>query len=511
VLRNGNEFLLELQKAEEMIIAEGTLSNAVESEIDLSHRSESDTASGLTYLITIRNHLGKKIRIDETTGVRINPIETLGVSATDERGNSLPWKTSTAGALVIEGIELAAKAERHITLIVTQLQGNEGWEAQWGALQEGLRRLTGSRFGTIASRAQALLLRVGSFTADPAEWALAIPKWQVEYENLLREENVAWQRAEMLMKRKKGIEEGNKIEGWSEQLSAAATALERGNLDAAETTIAGIEKERDQDAIETNNSTVQVGANVKKEMLGRIAALGETLLRAEEDLSAYAREQSVSCAKLLETNFVCPLSENQAKDLKGEWSDLQKKNRAVEKSIEKLGNDAVEWPLITKEIEKNEAQLLRMQQRIEHARAALSDSAQEIQVQVRATTTRGKEWEDSAQKMKVAMEEREYGKAIYIGRNLLRFAAEKTSLATGLSIFPEKVWPLAGVIVAAGGMGVFRWWKRKKSPAIEPKQIPKGDMEKIILPQSQEKAYGGSSLLNRKKESPPVSLAQTKP
>ncbi len=509
-----NYFLVEVEKVEEKILAEGTIRNAIKTTLSPSSRVESESTTILKYLFTLENKLRKNIHVTGISGLRVDPIETIGVAAIDESGKTIPWTVSVGGTLVVDPIEIPASGKRTITLVVTQLSGSEAWESQWNALKEGLTRLTSTRFGIISSKALTLLHRMAALPekSDPAQWAELLPKWQLEYENLLREENLAWQRLDDLTSRKKKLENSkNKTSEWNHQFEIAVTGIENGNLDSAATAIEWLEKNEDQS--NTANTTVTAQPDwqmIKKEYLSKIIGLGEKLTLTVKLMDDYAKEQSITCAKLLEINFICPLSENQLKDLKVEWNEIQKNNRALEKAVEKVVNGTNDWGETSTIHEKNETQLGLLKLRIEKAQASLSESARETQRQVNIIPSTGKEWDEGVQKMVTAMEKNEYGKAIYLGRNLLNYASGQKSTIAGLSIIPEKTWPLAGVIVTAGGIGIFHWWKKKNTPRAEPKSIPKGG-QGIILPQSPERAYDESSSPSTKREFPPEPLIQTKP
>jgi hypothetical protein len=120
------------------------------------------------------------------------------------------------------------------------------------------------------------------------------------------------------------------------------------------------------------------------------------------------------------------------------------------------------------------------------------------------------EWEKNIQKVSNAIQEKQYGKAIYVGRNLLSYAQSKRAGVAGLAILPEKTLPLLGLILAVGGIGIAHWWKKKKQKPVALKSIPRAS-ENVMDPLAQEIRNGEPKMPSTKVEPLPTPPNQTEP
>ncbi|QQR92805.1 MAG: hypothetical protein IPJ89_01005 [Candidatus Iainarchaeum archaeon] len=510
LLEQGRSILIPLRTPTTKILVDTLFQDVIRTTTALAGAREEEGIQTTTYTVTWKNSVAKPFRLSASTGIRIDPLETLSVQVLGELGETIPWNTTGEGSLGIQSQEIGANGMRTFTILIAQPQGIESWNVLKENLLQGIQQYTSSPFADIAAKAIALRHRVEQWGGDnnPQKWAEGLQKWQAELDALAVEENLHWQKKANLTARKSTIATGNTAE-WERQRSAFDTFMEENNLLGAENAMTWLEQN------DTNAAAIPVNATptdgeIKNTTLGKAAEVNQTILSARDGAAAYGKELGITCNKLLETNFICPLSENQLKDLKEELEDLQKELRDAEKQLAKKDIKREAILPIAANLPLIEERTKAIATRIDDARSALQEQAEQMQKALEQYDIAEAEWKDNLQKVSDAMQANEYGKAIYVGRNLLAYAESKKQNITGLATLPEKTLPLLGVIFAVGGAGIFHWWKKKNPKPITMKSIPRTS-ERITSRPSPETGSDGSTSPDRRMESPPVQQARTRP
>lgn len=498
--------IIHLKQEKNKIVGEGQTSNAIQTTTTLQNTAETNSAQVLTYTVTWENKLEKAFKLSASTGIRTDPIETLSISATNELGEVIPWSTSANNGLAILNQEISAKGTRKFTIIITQPLDSATWQVLQANLLQELIAYTQSPFPGIASKAIALRHRIEQWNGDTQKWAENLQKWQIELESLAAEENNLWQKKNSLQKRTQLLSMDAQNEEWNNQRKTLGEALANNNLGMAESALSWLET----NAISiTPNEPVQSLKERQQAELSHITTINRTITSTREKIAAYTQAQGFTCTRLLEVNFICPLSESQIKDIKGELDILQKELRTEEKLLEKKESTEEELAASSATISQLESSVNVIAQRIGDAQASLREHARQVENALQSYNNQEQQWKESVAKVVESNQKDEYGKAIYVGRNLLNYAESQKGITSGLAILPEKTLPLVGVILVIGGAGLFQWWKKKNVKPAEMKSIPR--TEKIIVPLELETKNGEATLPNKKMEFPQPPLNQTKP
>lgn len=504
----GGEAVIPISEEKTKIAIDAVQRDVIRSTTNLKEIQTREGIQITSYEVEWENTSEKAFQLSASTGIRTDPIETLSIHVTDELGTSIPWTYSEGQGIVIQSQEIEAKSKRRFSIITTQPTGTESWKVLKENLLQEIIHYTSSPFASIAAKAIALRHRVEQWEEadDSKKWAEGLQKWQLELESLAAEENMYWQKKAALTERKSVLKEIDTQE-WKRQREAVDAFMEENNLVGAQNALEWLEEQSEREL--SPEPEAQNENNEKKnELLREITQLNQKVSMTRESSTAYAQEQGITCNKLLETDFVCPLSENQLKDLRGELDTIQKELRENEKQLSKgtTTNTMVDAGFDV--MIRLQNQINTIDSRIAGARKALQENAEQTARALGEDEIMEEEWKNSVQKVLSAIQEKQYGKAIYVGRNLLSYAQSKRAGVAGLTILPEKTLPVVGVILAVGGIGIAHWWKKKKQKPVALKSIPRASEHTMDLPK-QEIRNDEPTSQNMKMEFPPTPPTQT--
>ena len=506
----SGEAVIPLSEENTKIVIDAMQRDVIRSTTNLKEIQTREGVQITSYEVEWENTSEKAFRLSASTGIRTDPIETLSIHVADELGADSSWEYSEGQGIVIQSQEIGAKSKRIFSIVTTQPAGTESWQVLKENLLQEIIHYTSSPFSSIAAKAITLRHRVEQWEEadDSKKWAEGLQRWQLELESLAAEENMHWQKKAALTKRKSALKEIDTPE-WKRQREAADTFMTENNFTGAQNALEWLEQQSEHE-LSPEPGAQNVDNEKKNELLREITQLNQKVSMARESSTAYTQEQGITCNKLLEVDFVCPLSENQLKDLRGELDAIQKELRENEKRISKDTPTSTMVDSSFDVMTRLQNQINTIDSRIAGARKALQENAEQTTRALGEYEIMEEEWKNNVQKASNTIQERQYGKAIYVGRNLLNYAQSKKIGSTGLSILPEKTLPVVGVILVVGGIGIAHWWKKKKQKPVALKSIPRASENVMDLPK-QEIKNDEPMMPNMKMEPPPTPPNQTEP
>lgn len=479
----------------------------IEMETKLISQQAQNETTLTKYEITWKNALPESVRFSAGTGIVLNPVEIISSGVMDERGIPVDFEETPTRELVIKNQEIDSHGTRIFIVLLVTGSGIEVWQSMRAVLLQQIESLEESEFELIKTRAWSLKQKViRAETVDKVEeLAKLLPQWQLELDAIAYDEAVLHIQKGILEKRLRALEskmiEPEKRVEWEKALKE----WNNGNFSVVEKKIAWMESNSVESSV--NNNTDTNWTMDKSAQLKSIEKISVEIEQVNDSGKHYSKALSVSCKQLAETGYICPLSENHLRDWQGELDKIKKELREKQKAIAKIQTEK-EWNELTDELAviSLRTRVGELQVVVDEALRALKEGASQVVKSVELESDSSEEWKESKQKMNQAFENNEYGKAIYIGRNLLQFA--KQSAATGFAFLPEKTFPLLGIALLAGGFGIYNWWKKKNAPEPQLKMVPKETF--FTLPPIPEKEHSEPISPKMKGESPPVPQSRTK-
>lgn len=221
--------------------------------------------------------------------------------------------------------------------------------------------------------------------------------------------------------------------------------------------------------------------------------MGTAMLSAKEKMEKYQKIVGIPCTKLAEVGYYCPLDEKTIKEWKKEWdADAKKETQMRKRSTS--GKITVEQAKLDEE--EAEKSIQRWNQRTQNSQDAIEELEKtahglETNLNKLAPHDTREDVKASWEKFQQAIQNEEFGKAIFIGKNLHQYFSSENRLS-GLLNIPLMGWPLIGIIFIAGGIFIRNEWKKKKIEPIQLKPLPVVEME--VSPPRAPRDNGESSL-----------------
>ncbi len=459
-----------------------TLENQVRTHYSLIRTYEEWETPIHEYLVTISNDLSREINTGVSLGIPGNPLQVSDYEAFDEEGKEIETELNDSLGLVGRKIWLPALGERKITVrlamnpfaenwkIISQtihqqlyeLMQNENDEIRVRALalNEKLQELLKQGEKVIAEKIPTILSRVEALKGDSEalifSWESAQQKWRAIQEKLVGENVSENERIVRLVKI------GKNFLAQKNRMGLEKTMFE------LETIIEKEEQKEDTPVLE----------EIKKEESTILFLLQDALQITEtalESISKYEKNNSLSCQKLLEAGFVCPIPDAEKKELK---SDLAKNKRDLEKWIKKIEknneDETVKEQLENGKVDQAKEMAQRANEQFTDATRVLEEAANRLVEELHEMTNAlsSPQIKQSVEKAEGALHQDEWGKAIYIAKNVLAHEKRKNVL-TGLSTLTE-AWPLVGLgILMIGGFWYYRRNKQRKKEPIPLQRVPR--------------------------------------
>jgi hypothetical protein len=465
--------MVELLQKKEEIILEYERKNGVKVNTYKTSEYQDETTRTTAYQITISNEEDVEITADISTGLIAPPAETQSIVAFNENGKTVKTEQGPLSQIILPDVIIPPSWGREYTLVITSdalMSPNSILET----LIEEVKELAAHPNFTIAAEAAKLLNEIqknnGTDTLPGLVQKVELLKydarmtddqmfdtffewdqWMNEWETNLGE----WSDAEKrLMER--GAEEKNEGD-WGALKKTLSELKKMGGKNPAE-------KTTDENESEKKSAEEEI-----KKVMGELSLF-------EDTIEMYERSLSISCTKLRETGYFCPLTEEAVREMK-------KTNKAERGELEQQAKRAQKETTDKIKMEMDNERRADIQERIrnrgkeaENAQQAIHETAEGLvnEVQSLISTTGGSEEIKTAiKKAQDALEKGEYGKSIFIAKGLRDYIQSQNKLSGLFMLPPPTAWPLIGIILAAGGVLTYRAWKKRRIIPPEPKPLPR--------------------------------------
>ncbi|MDP2665881.1 MAG: hypothetical protein Q8P05_00025 [Candidatus Diapherotrites archaeon] len=408
-----------------------------------------------TYEWHVKNTAHLAVATDIPTSIQAEPLFTSAVRV-DEGGREVAYMVDRGNQVILEMVALAPGGERTFNITIVAPEDLGVWRANIQSLLDELDLLEGKlgerkKWEVDALRQDLLKLLAGE---DRQKIAAALPGIRKRLDTLWADHQAEEKEFEYV---------------WREFEDKPTATLEPERLAAWRAAMQTAIRERDltraKEIVEEVDLAVKVvdSPTMEEESTDSgIIRIEEWTARAQsilDAITAYKKELGITCPKLGEVGYVCPMDEKQIKELGDEMKSLMKQFKGVDSVSDR-------------DAEEIEAVLDRASQRVDEARQLIREMGEQSMNRVINT-----EWDeprvvDAIQQGKVALAAGEWGKAIYIGENIRRYL-EEWNAGSGLATLPPESLPVIGIGILAGGGLVYRYWKRKHPEVVIPKRLPR--------------------------------------
>jgi hypothetical protein len=367
------------------------------------------------YDVTITNTTEYPYSTTIKTGIITPFAGTYTILPLDASGKPVQYSIGVLSDIILQNVEMGPMSTKTVSILLSK-EGEEESSFIQEVLEEEINHWMENENPLIAAEAQKLWSKIHTNT-NPEKWPTLAQ--------------------EVMQLKENGEKSGEKIE---------PTPVIQSNL---------IEEQPSSGYIEKMHASMQ---------------------NAKEKMGQYEKMLGISCTKLVETGYYCPLDEKTLKEWKKEWETDAKKEGAMSKR-------AVAEKTTREQKSLDEEQATKISKKWELRTQNTRDAIEEVEKTARGLEAGLKEqtqqdtredvkgaWE----KFKQAIKDEEFGKAIFIGKNLRQYFASENRIS-GLISIPPAGWPLIGIIVLVGGFFIRKEWKKKKIEPVELKPLPEAN------------------------------------
>jgi hypothetical protein len=427
-------FTIELKRETELIIVEYQRNDAVEVNSKLTEQKEVFGQIETIYEITVKNNLSEKVKTNISTGISSNPVVTTSTKVFFE-GKEVSFNFDHLFGIVINNAGLLPNQTKKYFADITAVKDETVWNSLIQNLLYSVSKLANNGSISIATRAAKIRGDLSKLlnTNNSEKIADTLPALH----NKIRE-----------------------LEKEAEKEELESLKLDKETKPMIE------ETEKEKSVAENSNAeTIYSIQNKTKEIL--------------ENISNYQKELALSCSKLSEVGYLCPVSEKTLREIKNETKENDKKINGLIKIFEKIQDEKLKQkkleenlPIISEienENEKQEKILLEARTILEKSASALLKKIKEKAGYFQETKVA-----ENIEKAEDSFEKREFGKTIFIAKNLLNYFSSSSPEA-GLVSFPAEAWPLLGLLLAGISFIGYKKYNSKNKPEIIPTSLPKAD------------------------------------
>ncbi|MFH0969866.1 MAG: hypothetical protein V1776_00160 [Candidatus Diapherotrites archaeon] len=433
------------------------------------------------YVVTIQSHLQQEAVGDVTTGILLNWIggET---AAFDEKGKKIGYVVGPLGEIILSKIAFSPMGIREITIIKTE-EANTATNVK-EILLEKIIDATKSNNIEFAAEAAKLASVIKNET-DIEKFPAHAQKLSALLDKIEKEKNTANQTYANWDAVMEKINENNV---WNEQIEILAQKgkMEKENEKWKELqqTTATLEKIVNE---EIEKNTTQDKEPTKIAIENILQKIG----KIEEWIAKYKIGINIGCAKLGEIGYYCPITEEGLRDI----TNKTKKDRKVAENLQKKAilenKDTEETALLSERVQNN-------LENISNGFSAIKETAAMLleEITKNANLSNNEEVKSAKEKAENFFENEEYGKSIFVSKNLVNYLAENKMI--GLENFPAEGWPLIGLIIGIGGFIAYRYRKKPVEEKKQQKPLPRAHTTTQPNFPSSEPIYSGVSRPLRK-------------
>lgn len=420
------------------------------------------------YHVRVQNELMQQVAASIYTGINGDPQIIENVSATNENGEIVNVTLDAGGNVVLREQVLLARQARNYVIRVEKKSNNDETDTVVSRLMIEVEQLMQNDHETTAKAAQKImneLIRVQN-EKNLLKKEILLVKIQNDVSGLIiqaREKDEEW--SYLVNEWEKIKIRSNELGLTNEWIAGGEDAIKNMDEQKLRSIIASVQQRQ------TKTEKAQIVFDGDEKL-----AIGTNVLaEVQKVVKEYEKGTKIGCEKLIQVNFVCPLTNEVMSQFKKEIGVYEKLVERMASKKEKLSVEkfAEEWALV-------ESDWMRMQAKIGEISIELTKGVREMKnaavergnaLKIEAERAGKEDVVEANDKAQQAVENGEYGKSIYISQNVLNYL--NSSKITGFFTLPGEVWPLMGVIVLVGGWIGFNEWKKKKIVEVEWKKIPR--------------------------------------
>jgi hypothetical protein len=427
--------IFSIDEENEEIILRYFAEGVVNTHTQLGGTAEEETTHTEWYSIDITNTLNLPFSTSIITGILVPVTGTYTLLLLGEGGEEVSFSIGGLGEIILEDVSLLPNGKRTITAYISTEKIGETPYVQ-ETLEDALSEWMDDEDLSIAAEALKLWNAVQKNT-DPTKWPSLVESF----------------------------------------LELKAKAENSGSE------IIPVPPETGLAPIQIDEEMMRQTENVLKE--------------AASGMEKYKQSLGITCAKLGEIGYYCPIDEKTLREWKTEWTVDEKERVRMDKR-ETDAQTTQETRMKDKEAREimEEKWTIRIQN-VKEAQNSLESTAQSLMEEIKgiAEGDARSNVQDAWVKGKEALEKKEYGKTIFIAKGLRDYFQSENRIS-GMFAVPPAGYPLAGIIL--GGVGFFLYQRRKtKTTQPQPlKPLPTGGSETT---HSREPRDSGESLPPRKR------------
>ncbi len=432
---NELEGIISIDESDEKITLQYVQKGIMTVKTTLLKQEEDEESVNEWYDVTISNTTEHPYSTTIKTGI-ISPFSgTFTILALDESGYTIPYSIGVLGDIILQDIAIPQNGHRTVSILLSK-ENEEGTPFIQEVLENEISQWLENENALISAEAQKLWNKIHTNT-NPEKWpALAQEVMQLK-------------------------EKGEEIPQPTQTIIQKPIQEEHAN-------------------------------NYLEEM-------HEIMSNAKEKMEKYKKSLGITCAKLSEVGYYCPIDEKTLKEWNKEWDIDTKKEEQMRKrnGSEKTTNE--QKILDEEEAEKNIDKWKQRDQNTKDAIEEVEKTARglETSLKERAQHDMREDVKEAWEKFEQAIQKEEFGKAIFVGKNLHHYFSSENRLS-GLVSVPPIGWPLIGIIVIVGGIFIRKEWKKKKIEPIELKPLP--EVERKTNPPRAPRGSDESSPLRTREE-----------
>ncbi|MBM3281850.1 MAG: hypothetical protein FJY86_00730 [Candidatus Diapherotrites archaeon] len=463
-----NKIILSLNEKQSSTRAVIEVPSAILIETAVSSTEKLDRKIIQNYLVHVKNQLTQKIVATAYSGVNGDPHAVENVAVINENGDAVSVTLDASGNIILREQVLLAKQTRSYFIRIEKEENDGEFSANILRLTGELEQLLKNNHSVIVTAAQKImnnLIRTQN-EKNVLTKEMQLIKIQNDVSQLIMQAHEKDEEWSYLVNEWEKIKTKSAEQGLSDELLLAGEeAVQKMDEQKLRSIIANTQQRQ------TTPEKVKTTIKDDEKLTNATKALSEVRKLVEE----YEKSTKIGCEKLIQVNFVCPLTNEIISQFK---KDIASYEKIVEKMVskkEKLSTEKLseEWTLVESDwIEKQAITEKISIELIKALREMRNDSTERINILTIEAERSGKdEVVEANEKAQQALKNGEYGKSIYISQNVLNYL--NSNKITGFSALPNEVWPLMGVIILVGGWIGFNEWKKKKIVEIEWKKIPR--------------------------------------
>ncbi len=409
----------------------------------------------MEYHLALTNHIDYVFASPFSTGIMINPAKNSTILIYDESGNVVTHHAGGLGEIILNIVEVPPKGKReYAILITTPTIGEEPFIQQ--LLQDTAQEWLHNPNALIAAEAEKIWNKIKT-NQNPNNWP-SIANDVMALEEKIKTEN---ENAVAVQEKWKDIKlnfQKNPQTYSAEQQGWYAVLDERAKKDDWK----GVENDISRMELTTIKSpTIDLNAAGED-----IQQLGNWMNTVSIKMDKYKMATSITCSKLENEGYYCPIGDDSFRLWKNEMEEIRKNLQRQAKTIAKgtsnhvaLQNDAEyrdgmqnTWKTREQNIEEAISQMKKTAEGMiaDVKKIAGEDSRQNVQ--------------DAISKAEKAIDGKEYGKAIFIAKNLRTFLVGEIHGLDFLNL-PLEGWIILFICVGGG----FLWyWKEHLEKKVKP-------------------------------------------